>query len=160
MKFQLFSAAENKIDDPLCKLKDHERLRLCGLIFNSEYFDGKVEYPSEYTVVRNFDCEKKEVSFRSAGVKAQAREEPYHEWMILCYMSYMPYGMKNVEMNIENVYFVSRAYNNSNNALSSNDVFVYHHEPDGIFLVNAFTKIRLRIQDRSERDKISTKLVA
>lgn len=62
--------------------------------------------------------------------------------MIICYLSHFPY---NYETEFDKVYFLSRAYDDSNNALSSNDVFVYNQDSDGrnTFLVNMFTNVRL-----------------
>lgn len=142
---------------PLCELTDAARYRLCGLIFNSEYFDGRIKFPATNSVPKNFDCEEKEVSFRSADARKQAVGEHYQESMLLCHVSSDNYA-EDVDTSIKkiwNEYFVSRAYNNdSKNALSSNDVFVYRQETDGIYLVNAFTNVRLKSYDKRHLSKL------
>lgn len=144
MKF-LFAVLDISTD-PLCRLDKHERFRLCNLIFNSEFFRDKVRMPPSYHVVDNIGCDKMRVSFRTIVTQSDER-------MIRCFLGDI--ADRNPDANLEKMYYLSRGYNDTegNEALNSNDVFVYRRTPQGMFLVNAFTNVRLGLFDNQRKLK-------
>ena len=104
-------------------------MRACELVFNSDYFKGKVRVPSNETIVEYKTCHKKQVAFRKSNLRAQIQNRT--EWMIRCNMWQDP----NDE---SQTYFLSIV----DIDLVSTDVFAYHQKPNGIFLVNVFGNMR------------------
>ena len=145
ININLFFAAYNQSDDPMCQLTEEQRYRLCGLVFHSEEYEGKVKVPASFSMVES-RCHYNKVSFRSDDGIEKAKEKVYGEWMILCYMSYAPFDY---HTEWHKAYYLSRAYNHENNtAISSNDIFVYQHgESDDYYklhyyLMNSYTNVR------------------
>lgn len=126
----------------MCKVEDHQRLRLCRLVLNSEYFDGRVILPSDISLIQKTGCSCVKVSFKTVEVEEDAGHKEYREWMIGCYTL----KDSNDVLPSKRMFRLSRAYNNSNNVLTSNDIFVYpyHLESRKFYLaVNAFTNVRV-----------------
>ena len=140
-----FPTAQNESEDTLCQLDEKQRFRLCGLIFNSEYFDGKVTVPASYSITGRSKCSRNVVSFRRDDVKATVGGKIFSEWMIVCYMSSLPIEY---DTEYDKIYHLSQAYGDSENATRSKDIFIYRHgESDDsydlhYYLVNLFTNVR------------------
>ena len=119
---------------------------MCNLVFNSEYFDGKVQVPTSYSMIGDSDCYRNTISFRRDDVVATVGEREFSEWMIVCYMSPAPF---NYDTDYSKAYYLSRADSISENAACSNDIFVYRHGESDFtgnlhyYLVNVFTKVKV-----------------
>ena len=100
-----------------------------------------IRFPASYSVVNDYECQQETVSF----LEREETKTVHKEWVALCYMSYVPFGL-HVEPNL--AYYVSRAYNaDTKGTISSNDVFLYKGGSRGqIYLINTFTNIRLRLE--------------
>lgn len=135
--FSLLTVA-NESDDPICKLSEDERFKLCGLVFSSEYFEGRMNYSVHHAVVQKSQCHYPEVSFRGEETRRDAGKSHYREWMIVCNLSVEHYGS---HTEYDKVFFLSRAYD-------PDLIFVYGVEwtNESIlqqYLINAFTHIRV-----------------
>lgn len=136
-------AASVRTSDPMCNLNEDQRFRLCHLVFSSDYFSGQIKIPASYSLVDE-RCYMSSVSFTRTDIRAEVNGRQYWEWMIACHV-YLP---SDVSTEIDTTFFISRAYKNSKNFLSSNDVFVYRQingssSSHQFYLVNVFTNIRL-----------------
>jgi hypothetical protein len=110
-----FLTEPNESKDPLCALSKAAKLRICGSVLNSTYFDGKIEYvPNGQLYVDH--CERIKVSLQTEKAKIALLDVtnsiPYEEWVISCPAEPI------TDSNAEFTYFISRAYN-------SHTAFVY-----------------------------------
>ena len=119
--------------DPLCSLQMGEKVRICVSIFNSFYFEDKIEYPSSKVDVVEGTCERRTVSFRTELGKQKAAGGTFNEWVMSCKIRDSPVRFD---------YFLSHAYR-------ANEVFVYFWENDAeqVFLENLSTNIRLSFEN-------------
>jgi hypothetical protein len=128
------NAEKESSNDPICKLKKLERLRVCTLVLSSAYFeDGLVFNPDDFYVDET-KCSKKEISFEDDQVKLETAGKRYEEWMISC-------RLKKYSDGFRGEYFLSRVYH------SDDEVFVYRASEDEshILLETLFGDVRFRI---------------
>ena len=88
------SAARSRSQDPICRLSDANKLRLCTSVFSASVFKNKIKFlPTLENIVLN--CEKKEVrAFHNCPTAVAVacvidassiyQESDYIEWVIGC----------------------------------------------------------------------------
>lgn len=127
-------SAENQWDDPVCQLDRFERLRVCTLVFSSEYFGIGPKFIPTLTNVDASTCMKNEISFQD---KQNIGLTGYEEWMIICRVQ------KN-DTDPQPEYFLSGIFNSSN-------VFLYYRRRDSkVVIQNMFSGVRFRIQENKD----------
>ena len=93
---------EYAADDPICKLNQERRLRLCNAVSMGEI----MTWNPLLEVIADDDCQRKKFSFWDENQP----EHEFEEWMIIC--------KSKTKDNMDTVHFVSRGYRN-------NEVFVF-----------------------------------
>jgi hypothetical protein len=124
---------KKRSDDPICKLNEDERLRVCILVLSSTYFEDGLVFEPHYSYIDETECFKRKISFNDERVKLEAGEKLHEEWMISCRLEKHSPGFRGE-------YFLSRVYN------SVNEVFAYKvDENSDVVVENLFGNVRFRI---------------
>lgn len=122
-------SAQDPFEDPICTLEADERLRVCMLVLNSEYFEEELKFIPR-TVNSMDNCVKREITFQDEEARYLSGGLLYEEWMISCKPDYY-------YATFQNTYYLSAAY------YSENHVFAYRWDENGnLILENRFGNVR------------------
>ena len=112
---------ERARDDPICKLSNVQKLRLCTTLFSSNPYRTKVRFVPGMDSVE-VECERREITFfTDTQWSHHFNGTSFHEWMFVCKAMVIKSG-KWAD------FYVSRGY-------GPNRVFVYKHSKKGKLLL-------------------------
>lgn len=123
LKKLLMLAVEKAEDDPICRLSNAEKLRLCTTLFSSFPYKGKMKFVPGMDAI-DTGCEKREIKFFTDVLWNQHfNGTSFSEWMIVCKAMVIKSG-KWID------FYVSRGYGPNRifvYKLTKGKLLLYHH---------------------------------